>query len=130
MAANGLVTVEAVRILDESISTTGAVTTGSTLDLVTVMGTASAAPTKVTGGSYSAQVPVWNGAAASVKTNSATVTFSGLPTATVVGVDLKNTSGGDRRWFAPFASSISAISGDSITFAATTGLVFTFANGT
>lgn len=125
MAANGLVGVEAARLLDDSVG-------ASTLDLVTAMGGLSATPTKVTGGSYSAQVPTWNSASntALTKTNSALVTFSGLPTATVVGVDLKNTSGGDRRWFAPFASSISAISGDSITFAITTGLVFTFANGT
>lgn len=123
MAANGLVTVEANRVLDDSIGS-------STLDLVTTMGGAASTPTKVTGGSYAAQTPTWASAASAAKANSATVTFSGLPTATIVGVDLKNTSGSDRRWFAPFASSISAISGDSITFASTTGLVFTFANGT
>jgi hypothetical protein len=123
MAANGLVTVEANRVLDDSIGS-------STLDLVTTMGTASAAPTKVTGGSYSAATPTWNSAASASKTNNGAVTFSGLPAATVVGTDLKNTSGGDRRWFAPFSASITTASGDSITFADATGLVYTFTNGT
>src|SRR5882757_7612064 len=123
MAANGLVIVEANRLLDSSIN-------ASTLDLVTVMGTASAAPTVVSGGSYAAQVPTWAAAAAASKANSALVTFAGLPAATIVGVDLKNTSGADRRWFAPFASSITTVAADSITFAASTGLVFNFANGT
>jgi hypothetical protein len=130
MAANGLVTVEANRILDDSISTSGDHTTGSTLDLVTTMGTASAAPTKVTGGSYAAQTPTWNSASSASKTNDGAVTFSGLPAATIKGVDLKNTSGGDRRWFGPFASDITTASGDSITFADATGLEFSLTNGT
>lgn len=123
MAANGLVTTEADRILDNSIPT------GSVLDLVTVMGTATAAPTKSTGGSYAAQTPTWNSAAAFAKTNSATVTFSGLAASTIVGTDLQNASSA-RTWFVPFATSKAVGAGDSIIFAATTGLSYSFANGT
>lgn len=121
MAANGLVTVEANRLLDNTI------VTNSTVDLVTTMGTASAAPTKVTGGSYAAQTPTWAAASAAEKHNSATVTFAGLPAATIVGVDVANTVP-NRTWFAPFTTSRTTLAGDSLVFATTTGLSFTFTN--
>lgn len=122
MAANGITDTEANRLLDNSIPTS------STVALVTAMGTATAAPTKVTGGSYADQTPTWAAATAREKHNSATVTFAGLPTATVVGIDVSNPNPA-RTWFIPFASSRSVTSGDSIVFAAS-GISVNFANGT
>lgn len=127
MAANGMTTAEANRVLDDSIN-------ASTVDLATTMGTASTGPTPVAGGSYTPQTPTYAAASGATKHNSATVTYSGLPDTTgvggVKGIDLKNTSGADRRWFTPFASPIITALGDSIAFAATTGMVFSLVNGT
>jgi hypothetical protein len=123
MAANGITDVEANTDLDASLPST------SVVDLVTVMGSASAAPTKVSGGSYAAQVPAWAAATAREKHNSAVVTYSGLPAATIVGIDVTRTSGGARSWFIPFASSKVVSAGDSVVFAAS-GMSFNFANGT
>lgn len=122
MAANGFVTTEANRVLDNSL------VASSPVDLVTVMGTATTAPTKVTGGSYAAQTPTWAAAAAGAKSNSATVTYSGLPAATIVGIDVSNVVP-SRTWFVPFTTSKVVNAGDSIVFAAG-GMSFTLTNGT
>jgi hypothetical protein len=123
VAANGITDAEANAILDARIET------NSEVDLVTVMGTATAAPTKVTGGSYVKQTPAWAAASAREKHNSGTVTFAGLPTATIVGTDLAHASAGARSWFVPFTASKSVTAGDSIVFAAG-GLSYSFVNGT
>lgn len=123
MAANGVTDAESLLILAASIEA------NSELDLVTTMGTASAAPTKVTGGSYVKQViALWTNGTRE-RHNTATVTFSGLPTAIVVGTDLAHASAGARSWFVPFAASKSVTAGDSIVFAAS-GLSYSLANGT
>lgn len=126
MAANGITDVEADTLLDLSIPAS------STVDLVTTMGTATAAPTKLTGGTYAAQTPTWAAASARSKANSAIVTFSGLPdttTTTVKGIDITRPSAGARSWFMPFATPIGASAGSSITFAVS-AITASFANGT
>jgi hypothetical protein len=123
MAANGVTDAESLLILAASIET------NSELDLVTVMGTATAAPTKVTGGSYVKQLLASLANGTRERHNNATVTFAGLPTATIVGTDLAHSSAGARSWFVPFASSKSVTAGDSIVFAVG-GLSYSLANGT
>jgi len=122
MAANGVTDAVANTNLDSDLPST------TVVDLVTVMGTATVAPTKVAGGSYAGQVPTMPAAAAREKHNSATVTFSGLPTASVVGIDTTKTAGGVRAWFVPFTAAKSVTAGDSIVFAAS-GMSFNYANG-
>jgi hypothetical protein len=122
VAANGITDVEANRILDNSVAT------GSTVDLVTTMGTATTAPTKVTGGSYAAQTPTWSAASARTKSNSATVNFTGLPAATVVGIDVSNTTPA-RSWFIPLTTTKTVGAGDTLSFASA-AISFSFANGT
>lgn len=123
MAANGMTTAEANATLDARIET------NSTVDLVTTMGTASAAPTKVTGGSYSAQTPAWSSASGASKSNSGTVTWSGMPSCTITGTDTAHASAGARSWFAPYATSHVIGSGDSVITTAT-NQAYTFTNGT
>lgn len=126
MAANGITDAEANTLLDLSIPTS------STVDLVTTMGTATSAPTKLTGGSYAQATPTWAAATARAKSNSAIVTFTGLPdttTTTVKGIDVARPSAGARSWFMPFASAIGASAGSSISFAIG-GIAASFANGT
>lgn len=120
MAPSGFVTTEANRVLDNSL------VASSPVDLVTAMGTAAAAPTKVVGGSYAVQTPTWAAAASAAKSNSAVVTYSGLPAATVVGIDVQNVVPA-RTWFSPFATSKVVNAGDSIVFAVG-GMSFSLTN--
>lgn len=126
MAANGITDAEANTLLDLSV------VSSSVVDLVTTMGTATSAATKLTGGSYAAQTPTWASASARAKSNSATVTFTGLPdttSTTVKGIDIARPSAGARSWFMPFATPIGASAGSSISFAVG-GISASFANGT
>lgn len=122
MAANGITDVEANRILDNSIPS------GTTIDLVTTMGTATAAPTKVSGGSYAAQTTTWISATGRAKSNSVAVTFAGMPATTVVGIDMANTTPA-RTWFIPLAANKTTNAGDTLSFDIA-AISCSFANGT
>lgn len=88
------------------------------LALVTAMGTASSAGTEVVGGSYARQTLTMAGAASGTTSNSAAVTFAGLPTATIVGAEIWDSAGSPVRWaYAQLAANKSVTSGDSVNFA-------------
>lgn len=129
MAANGMTTAEANATLDARVEA------GTVCDLATTMGTASAAPTKVAGGSYSAQVPTWAASASAEKHNNAAVNFTGMPDTTansVKGIDLAHSAGagGARSWFIPFATAKVTNAGDTLTLPITTGISLSLVNGT
>jgi hypothetical protein len=115
-----LVQTEENRLLDASFGTAAYVapTTPMKLALVTVLGTATAAGTEVTGGSYARQTLTMSAASAGSASNNALITFANMPAATVVGVDVYDSNGTPRRcWFGPLASSRTTAAGDSLQFA-------------
>jgi hypothetical protein len=115
MAANGITDTEANAILDARIES------GSTVALVTTMGTATSAGTKVTGGSYADGTPTWGSAASRSKAISAVLNYTGMPDTTSVtgvkGIDIYHPSAGARSWFMPLAANKITGAGDTLSFA-------------
>jgi hypothetical protein len=108
MTASGITDTEANATLDARIEA------GSTVALTTTSGTATAAGTKVVGGSYADQTPTWAAAASREKHNNAVASF--------VGMDVYHSAGagGARSWFLPIAGAPkSANAGDTVQFVAT-----------
>lgn len=85
------------------------------LALVTVLGTASAAGTEVTGGSYARQTIAFGAQTGGEAANSATVTFADLPSGTVVGGAIYDNAG-VRMLFGAFSNVITCNAGDDIVF--------------
>ena len=116
-----LTTAEANRLLDASFGTATytAPTTPMKLALVTVTGSASAAGTEVTGGSYARQTLAMTSASAGSTPNTSLITFSAMPASTVTGVDVFDSNGTPRRcWWGNLTASKVLGSGDSISFSA------------
>lgn len=113
MTAN-LVQAEATRLLDASLGATTytAPTTPMKLVLVTVIGSATAAGTEVTGGSYARQT-----IAMSAGANTAVITFSAMPACTVVGLEIWDSAVSPRRaWWGPLAVDKAVLAGDELRF--------------
>lgn len=90
------------------------------LALATTTGTATAAGTEVTGGSYVRQTIVFSAPAAGATSNNALISFTNMPAATVTGIDIYDSTGTPvRRAFAPLTTAKTTASGDTISFAAT-----------
>lgn len=123
--ASGLVQVEANGLLNSSVKGTAytAATTPVKLALVTVIGSATAAGTEVSGGSYARQdtttSTIWGAASAGSITNSAgAVTFTNMPACTVVGIELWDNAGTPiRRWWGNLSANKTVGSGDTLSFA-------------
>ncbi|RKR92777.1 hypothetical protein BDK92_7257 [Micromonospora pisi] len=116
-----LTTTEANRLLDATMGTASytAPTTPIRLALVTANGSATAAGTEVTGGSYTRQTITMTAAAAGASASSGAVTFAGLPAATVVGVEVWDSAGSPRRlWWGALTASKTVGAGDSLSFPA------------
>lgn len=73
------------------------VTTPIKVALVTANGTDSAAGTEVTGGSYARQSVTFASASAGATSNTNTLTWSGMPAATVVGIEIYDSAGTPKR---------------------------------
>ena len=117
----GIVQAEANRLLDASFGTASftAPTTPMKNALVTATGTATAAGTEVTGGTYGRQTITMAAASGGSTSNSGTVSHTGMPAATVTGVDIYDSNGTPRRaWWGALASSKTVGAGDVISFAA------------
>lgn len=115
-----LVAAEANRLLDASFGTATytAPTAPVKLALVTVIGTATTAGTEVTGGSYARQTLAMGSAASGSCSNSGVISFTNMPVATVVGVDVYDSTGTPRReWFGALTTNRTTASGDSLSFA-------------
>jgi uncharacterized Zn-binding protein involved in type VI secretion len=88
--------------------------------LTTTAPTATSNGTPVAGGSYADQtLTIASNTATNSISNSSTVSFTGMPATTTVGADIKD-SAGSPVYFAwgTFASSITTLAGDTISFAA------------
>ncbi|WP_328344803.1 phage tail fiber protein [Micromonospora sp. NBC_00421] len=118
--ANNLTQAEANRLLDASLGAAAfAAPTGPMkLALVTANGSASAAGTEVTGGSYARQTVVFGAASGGSASNTALITFAGMPATTVVGLEVFDSSGSPRRcWWGALSASKTVQAGDSVQFA-------------
>ncbi len=92
--------------------------------LMTANGDDTTTGTEVTGGSYPAggvAIPVasWNAAAAGTATTNADVTYTGMPSCTVVGVELWDTNASAKRlWWGALTASKVVGAGDTFVLAA------------
>lgn len=82
--------------------------------LMTANGSDSAAGTEVAGGSYTAQSVTLGAASAGAATNTADVTFTGMPAVTVVGLEVWDSAGSPvRLWYGPLTASKTTNAGDT-----------------
>ena len=89
------------------------------LALVTAAGSDSAAGTEVSGGSYARQTITFNAASSGSIASAATVSFTNMPTSTVVGIELWDSAGTPVRLaYGSLTSNKSLTSGDTLEFAA------------
>jgi hypothetical protein len=90
-------------------------TTPIKVALVTANGTDTAAGTEVTGGSYARQTLTVGASSSGATSNSADITFSGMPAATVVGVEIWDSAGTPvRLWYGALAASRTVAAGDDL----------------
>lgn len=92
-----------------------------TLALMTVIGSDASAGTEVVGGSYARQTLTLTTAASGAMSNSADITFAGMPACTVVGFEIWDSAGTPFRWWWGATSSNVAV---------TAGASFVVATGT
>lgn len=126
--SGGLVQAEANRLLDASLRGVAYTlpTTPMKNALLTATGSATAAGTEVTGGSYARQtITMGTAAAAGSVANTASVDVTNMPAATVTGVDVYDSNGAPRRaWWGPLGTNRTTVLGDTLSFAIG-ALVFT-----
>lgn len=107
------------RMLDALVGTASySANTPIRLALVTANGTDSTAGTEVSGGSYARQTITFSSASGGSISNNAVETFAGMPTCTVVGIELWDSAGTPVRLaYGPLTTSKSLTSGDTLEFA-------------
>jgi hypothetical protein len=94
-------------------------TTPLKVALVTANGTDTAAGTEVTGGSYARQNLAVAAAVGGATGNSADLVFTGMPAATVVGVEIWDSAGTPvRLWYGPLTASRTVSAGDELVLSA------------
>lgn len=87
--------------------------------LVTANGDDATAGTEVTGGSYARQTLTVAAATGGATSNSADIIFSGMPAATVVGVEVWDSAGTPvRLWYGALTASRTVAAGDDFELAA------------
>jgi hypothetical protein len=90
-------------------------TTPIKVALVTANGSDTAAGTEVAGGSYARQTLAVGASSAGATANSADLVFSGMPAATVVGVEIWDSAGTPvRLWYGALAASRTVAAGDEL----------------
>lgn len=113
---------EASRLLRNSLGIAAGTspTTPMMLRLMSANGSASSNGTQVTGGSYAAQnltTALGTEANGSVTNSAGTVSFTGMPAATTVGVEIWDSAGSPRRaWWGALTSSKTTGAGDTLSF--------------
>jgi hypothetical protein len=113
---------EASRLLRNSLGIAAGTTPTTPINgrLMTANGSASAAGTQLTGGSYTPQsvsAALGTEANGTVTTTSA-VSYTGMPAATTVGMELWDSAGTPlRKWWAALTASKTTGAGDTLTFA-------------
>lgn len=116
----GIVAAEANRLLDASFGTSAyaAPTAPMKLALMTANGSATAAGTEVTGGSYARQTIAFSAASSQAAANSGAISFTVMPAVTVVGVEIYDSAGTPRRaWYGPLTANKTLNAGDTLSFA-------------
>jgi len=118
-----LVTAEANSLVNASLGTATytAPTTPIKLRLMTANGSASAAGTEVTGGSYASQTITFASASGGSAAGppSGNLDFTGMPAVTVVGVEIWDSNGTPRRlWWGALTTSRTLTAGDVLRFPA------------
>lgn len=108
------------QLLDALVGTAAyTVTTPIKLALMTANGTDSSAGTEVTGGSYARQTITFGSAASGQIANSAEINFTGMPAATVVGIEIYDSAGTPKRLaYGALTANKTTASGDTLQFAA------------
>ena len=107
------------QLLDALVGTAAySVTTPIKLALMTSNGNDSTPGTEVTGGSYARQTIAFDAAASGSISNNAAINFTGMPTCTVVGIEIYDNAGTPKRLaYGPLTNSRSVTSGDTVQFA-------------
>ncbi|MFJ7111788.1 hypothetical protein ACIQW4_01240 [Streptomyces albogriseolus] len=94
---------------------TTAPTTPLRVALVTANGSDTAAGTEVTGGSYARKTLTTAAAVNGATSNSADLVWTGMPAATVVGVEVWDSAGTPvRLWYGALAASRTVLAGDEL----------------
>lgn len=106
-------------LLDALVGTSTYGITGATkLRLMTANGDDASAGTEVTGGSYVAQTIAFDAAASGSISNNASISFTGMPAVTVVGIEIYDSAGSPKRLaYGALTSSRTVTSGDTVQFA-------------
>ena len=115
-----LVTVEANALLAASSGQAAypAVTSPVKVALATATGTASAAGTEVSGGSYARQTITFAAATGGSISSNVALTYTNMPACTVTGVDEYDSAGTPiRRWFGNLSASKTVNAGDTFSIA-------------
>lgn len=110
-------------VLDASLGTASftATTTPLKCRLMTANGSASSAGTEVTGGSYASQTVTFNAASGQSASATGTLTYTSMPAATVVGVELWDSAGTPiRKHWGALAASKTTNSGDTFSLTSLT----------
>lgn len=108
------------QLLDALVGTAAySVTTPIRLALMTANGNDSTPGTEVTGGSYSRQTITFSAASSGSISNSASISFTGMPSCTVVGIEIYDNAGTPKRLaYGPLTTSRTVTAGDTVQFAA------------
>lgn len=106
------------QLLDALVGTASySVTTPIKLALMTANGTDASAGTEVTGGSYARQTITFGAASAGQIANSATINFTSMPAATVVGIEIYDSAATPKRLaYGGLTASKTLASGDTLQF--------------
>ena len=107
------------QLLDALVGTTAYTMTGPVkLALVTVNGDDATPGTEVTGGSYARQTIAFTAASAGQIANSASISFTGMPAVTVVGIELYDSAITPKRLaYGALTTSRTVTAGDTVQFA-------------
>lgn len=108
------------QLLDALVGTASyTMTTPCKLALMTSNGNDSTPGTEVTGGSYSRQTIAFDAASSGSISNNATINFTGMPAATVVGIEIYDNAGTPKRLaYGSLTANKTTASGDTIQFGA------------
>lgn len=107
-------------VLDASLGTASftATTTPLKCRLMTANGSGTSNGTEVTGGSYASQTVTFGSAASLVATSNVALTYTSMPAATVVGVELWDSAGTPiRKHWGALTASKTTNSGDTFSIA-------------
>lgn len=107
------------QLLDALVGTAAyTVTTPIKIALVTANGNDATAGTEVTGGSYVRQTITFDAASGGQISNNAAISFTGMPSVTVVGIELYDSAGTPKRLaYGPLTNTRTVTSGDTVQFA-------------